>query len=174
MWNPPIALTSEEQTIAARTRTTRKFCVFLREHRHASLDTDFQHLLAQSSRQEPGGQEPVAAGLLALATLLQTSGHVGERDAVALTVLDKRWPWGLDGRGAEQPPCSQGPLGTCRMRLIAHALDKPLLERTVAWAAPTGGCGARPRRAVWPLRRWSAPAGWRTPCPCSALPCARP
>src|SRR5438034_11229962 len=112
MWNPPIALTSEEQKIAARTRKTRKFFVFLREHRHEILDADLQHMLAQSSRQEPGGQEPVDAGLLALATLLQAYGHVGDRDAVELTVMDKRWQL--------------------------------------------------------------APAGWRTPCTCSAMPCARP
>jgi len=48
MWNPPIVLTSEEQTIAARTRKTRKFFVFLREHRHELLDADFQHTLAHS------------------------------------------------------------------------------------------------------------------------------
>jgi len=48
MWNPPIALTSEEQKIAVRTRKTRKFFVFLREHRHELLDADFQHMLAQS------------------------------------------------------------------------------------------------------------------------------
>jgi hypothetical protein len=29
MWNPPIALTPEEQKIAARTQKTRKFFVFL-------------------------------------------------------------------------------------------------------------------------------------------------
>jgi len=48
MWNPPIALTSEEQKRAARTRKTRKFLVFLREHRHALLDADLQYTLAQS------------------------------------------------------------------------------------------------------------------------------
>ena len=42
MWNPPIVLTSEEQKIAARTRKTRKFFVFLREHRHELLDADLQ------------------------------------------------------------------------------------------------------------------------------------
>jgi hypothetical protein len=41
-------VTSEEQKIAARTRKTRQFLVFLREHRHEILDADFQHLLAQS------------------------------------------------------------------------------------------------------------------------------
>jgi hypothetical protein len=148
MWNPPIALTSEEQKIVARTRKTRKFFVFLREHRHELLDADFQHILAQSSRLEPGGQEPVDAGLLALATLLQAYCHVGDRDAVELTVMDKRWQLVLDCLGAEQPPFSQGTLFNFRMRLIAHNLDKTLLDRTVALAEHTGGFGARQLRAV--------------------------
>jgi len=148
MWNPPIALTSEEQKIAVRTRKTRKFFVFLREHRHEILDADFQHLLAQSYRQEPGGQEPVDAGLLALATLLQAYCHVGDRDAVELTVMDKRWQLVLDCLGAEQPPFSQGTLFNFRMRLITHDLDKTLLDHTVALAEKTGGFGARQLRAV--------------------------
>src|SRR5262252_5764282 len=143
MWNPPIALTSEKQKIAARPRKTREFFVFLREYRHAILDADFQRLLAPSYRQEPGGQEPVEAGMLALATLLQAYCHVGDRDAVELTVMDKRWQMVLDGLGAEQPPFSQGTLFNFRMRLIAHNLDKALLERTVALAETMGGFGAR-------------------------------
>ena len=148
MWNPPIALTSEEQKIAARTRKTRTFVVFLREHRHELLDADFQHLLAQSYSPEPSGPEPVDAGLLALATLLQAYGHVGDRDAVELTVMDKRWQLVLDCLGAEHPPFSQGTLLNFRMRLIAHNLDKTLLDRTVALAEKTGGFGARQLRAV--------------------------
>jgi hypothetical protein len=42
MWNPPMALTSEEQKRAARTRQTRKFFVLLREHRPELLDAAFQ------------------------------------------------------------------------------------------------------------------------------------
>jgi Transposase domain (DUF772) len=148
MWNPPIALTSEEQKIVARTRKTRKFFVFLREHRHDLLDADFQHILAHSYSSEPGGQAPVDAGLLALATLLQAYCHVGDRDAVELTVMDKRWQLVLDCLGAEQPPFSQGTLVNFRMRLIAHNLDKALLDRTVALAETTGGFGARQLRAV--------------------------
>jgi hypothetical protein len=148
MWNPPIALTSEEQKIIARTRKRRTFFVLLREHRHALLDADFQHILAQSSSPEPGGQEPVDAGLLALATLLQAYGHVGDRDAVELTVMDKRWQLVLDCLGAEPPPCSQGTLLHFRMRLIAHNVDKTLLDRTVALAEHTGGFGAQQLRAV--------------------------
>jgi len=148
MWNPPIALTPEEQKIAARTCKTRKFFVFLRERRHELLDVDFQTTLAKSYSPEPGGQAPVAAGVLALATLLQTYCHVGDRDAVELTVMDKRWQMVLGCLGAEQPPFSQGTLCNFRLRLMAHDVDKVLLERTVALAEQTGGFGARQLRAA--------------------------
>jgi hypothetical protein len=55
MWNPPIALTPEEQNIAARTRKARKFFVFLRERRHELLDATFQDTLAATYRAEPRG-----------------------------------------------------------------------------------------------------------------------
>ena len=148
MWNPPIALTLEEQKIAARTRKTRKFFVFLRERRHELLDAAFQHTLAQSYSPEPTGKAPVEVGLLALALLLQAYCHVGDRDAVELTVMDKRWQMVLDCVGAEQPPFSQGTLFNFRMRLMAHNLDKTLLDRTVALAEQTGGFGARQLRAA--------------------------
>jgi hypothetical protein len=148
MWNPPIALTPEEQKIAARARKTRKFFVLLRERRHELLDADLQATLTRSYSPGPGGKTPVEAGLLALATLLQAYCHVGDREAVELTVMDKRWQMVLDCLGAEQPPFSQGTLCNFRMRLIAHDLDKVLLERTVALAEQTGGFGARQLRAA--------------------------
>jgi hypothetical protein len=86
--------------------------------------------------------------MLALATLLQAYCHVGDRDAVERTVMDKRWQMVLDCLGAEQPPCSQGTLWNFRMRLMVHNLDKNLLERTVTWAERTGGFGARQLRAA--------------------------
>ena len=134
--------------MAVRTRKARKCCVFLRKPRHELLAATFQATRAETSRAEPGGQEPGEAGLLALSTLLQASGHVGDRDAVARTVLDKRWQRGLDGRGAEPPPCSRGPLGHLRRRLLAPNLEKSLLEQTGTWAEQTGGVGARPLRAA--------------------------
>ena len=63
MWNPPIALTPEEQKIVARTRKARKFFVFLRERRHELLDADLQNTLAQSYSAEPGGKALVEAGM---------------------------------------------------------------------------------------------------------------
>jgi Transposase DDE domain/Transposase domain (DUF772) len=148
MWNPPIELTPEEQKIAQRTQKARKFFVFLRERRHELLDVTFQETLAKTYSPEPGGTAPVEAGLLALATLLQAYCHVGDRDVVELTVMDKRWQMVLDCLGAEQPPFSQGTLFNFRMRLITHNLDKTLLERTVALAEKTGGFGARQLRAA--------------------------
>ena len=148
MWHPPIALTAAEQNRAARTRKTRKVVVVLREPRPALLDADVQRPLAHSSSPEPGGHAPVEAGLVALATLWQASCHVGDRDAVALTVMDKRWQMVLDGLGIAPPPCRQGTLLNCRRRRIPHHVDQTRLERTVALAETTGGFGARPRRAV--------------------------
>jgi hypothetical protein len=148
MWNPPIELTPAEQKIAQRTQKARKFFVFLRERRHELLDATFQETLAKTYSPEPGGTAPVEAGLLALATLLQAYCHVGDRDAVELTVMDKRWQMVLDCLGTEQPPFSQGTLFNFRMRLIEHNLDKTLLERTVALAEKTGGFGARQLRAA--------------------------
>src|SRR6266581_5478988 len=148
MWNPPIALSPEEQKIVARTQKARKFFVFLRTIRHELLDADFQQTLAQSYSPEPGGKAPVDAGVLALATLLQAYCHVSDQDAVELTVMDKRWQMVLDCLGAEHPPFSRGTLFHFRMRLIAHNLDKTLLDRTVALAEQTGGFGARQLRAA--------------------------
>jgi hypothetical protein len=90
----------------------------------------------------------VDAGLLALATLWQASGHVGDRDAVELTVMATRWQLVLDCLGAAQAPCSQGTLGNFRMRRSAHNVAKALLDRPGALAEHTGGCGARQLRAV--------------------------
>ena len=64
-----MALTMAEQKMAARRRKARKCFVCLRAHRHALLEAAFQDTLAETSRAEPGGQAPVEAGRLALATL---------------------------------------------------------------------------------------------------------
>jgi transposase len=157
-----MALTPEEQTMATRTRKARKFFVFLRERRHALLDATFQATLAATYSAESGGKEPVEAGMLALATLLQAYCHVGDRDAVELTVMDKRWQMVLDCLGAGQPPLSQSTLCNFRMRLIAHNLDKTLLERTGALAERTGGLGARQHGRPWTPRPCWVLGAWRT------------
>jgi len=134
--------------MAQRPQKARKFLVFLRARRHALREATFQETLAQTASPEPGGTAPVEAGVWALATRLQAYGPVGARDAVELTVLEKRWQRGLDGLGVEPPPFSQGTLCNCRLRLRAHNVDKTLLERTVALADTPGGFGARQLRAA--------------------------
>ena len=62
--------------------------------------------------------------------------------------MDKRWQMVLDCLGGEQPPFSQSTLCNFRMRLIAHNLDKTVLERTVAVAEQTGGFGTRQLRTI--------------------------
>ena len=143
-----MALSPEEQQRAARTQKARTFLVFRRTIRPAWLDADFQQPRAQSESPAPGGPAPVDAGVVARATRLQASGQVSAQDAVELTGMATRWQRGWDGLDAEHPPCRRGPLFHVRLRRIAHHLDKPLLDRTVAVAAQTGGGGARPRRAA--------------------------
>ena len=114
---------------------------------HASTRT-FSTRWPRVRSPEPTGKAPVDVVLLALALLLQAYCHVSDRDAVARTVMDKRWQRVLDGVGAAQPPFSQGTLCNFRRRLMAHNLDKTLLDRTVTLAEQTGGFGARQRRAA--------------------------
>jgi hypothetical protein len=148
MWNPPVALTPEKQKMAARTRKARRVFVLLRARRPELLDADVPHTLAKRSSPEPGGKAPGEAGVVALATLVQASCHVGDRDAVERTVMDKRWQLVLDGLGTAQSPCRQSTLWHLRLRLLAHERDKVLLERTVALAEQPGGCSARQRRVA--------------------------
>ena len=149
MWNPPIALTPEEQKIVARTQKTRKFFVFLRERRHELLDADVAgHAGPEPTVRSLAAKSPWKRGCWPSPRCCRPTATSSDRDAVELTVMDKRWQMVLDCLGAEQPPFSQGTLFNFRMRLIAHNLDKTLLERTVALAEQTGGFGARQLRAA--------------------------
>ena len=67
-----------------------------------------------------------------MVVLLQ--GYVGASDAeaVELSLVDLRWQMVLDCLGAATPPFSQGGLQAFRERMIAHDMDRVLLDRTVA------------------------------------------
>jgi transposase-like protein DUF772 len=119
-------LSPEEQKMAVRTRKTRKFFVFLRERRHEWLDAAFQNTLATTDSPEPGGNAPVEAGVLALATRLQAYGNVGDQEAVERTVMDKRWQLVLDCLDTEPPPFSHSTLFNFRMRLIPGSFSFPI------------------------------------------------
>ena len=55
-----------------------------------------------------------------------------DAEAVELSLMDLRWQMVLDCLGAAKPPFSQGGLQAFRERMIAHEMDRVLLERTVA------------------------------------------
>ena len=173
MWNPPLALSPEEQQIVARTQKARKFFVFLRTIRHELLDADFQQTLAKSYSPAPWGKAPVDAGVLALATLLQAYCHVSDQEAVELTVMDKRWQMVLDCLGAEHPPsvvarCSTSVCGSSRTTLIRRCWIGQSPWRSRPGASAPGNCAP-----PWTPPRCLVPVGWRTRSTCSAMRCGR-
>lgn len=147
-WNPPQELNRVEQLIVKRTRKRRKFFVFVREHRHHIIDKEFQQELIDTYTETPNGTEPKPPGLLCMAILLQAYCNVGDQEAVECSVMDRRWQMVLDCLDCQNPPFSQGTLVNIRNRMIAHGLDKKLLDRTVAVAEEYGGFSPRQLRAA--------------------------
>jgi len=62
--------------------------------------------------------------------------------------MDRRWQLVLDCLDVEHAPFSKGTLVTFREPLIAHDLDRRLIERTVDLAAETKAMGSRQLRAA--------------------------
>jgi hypothetical protein len=131
-WKPPVELTKQEQMIMKRLSRVRPLIGFLRLKRHELFDDAFQEQLEGVYRQTGAGDEPHPPAMLCMVLLLQ--GYVGASDAeaVELAVMDRRWQMVLDCLNAEEPPFSQGALQAFRERMVAHDLDRLLLERTAA------------------------------------------
>jgi hypothetical protein len=131
-WNPPVRLTAQEEMLLKRLHRVRPLFGFLRRHRHELFDDAFQATLEEVYRETGAGEEPHPPALLCMVVLLQ--GYVGASDAeaVELSVVDLRWQMVLGCLGATTPPFSQGALQMFRERMIAHDLDRALLERTVS------------------------------------------
>ena len=150
-WKPPVEQTKKEQLIMKRLGRVRALFGFLREQRHVIFDDAFQDRLEEMYRQTGAGDDPHAPALLCMVTLLQ--GYVGasDADAVELSVMDRRWQMVLDCLDAEEPAFSQGALQAFRERMIAHELDRVLLERTaplVRDGVATKGEGQQLSKAV--------------------------
>jgi Transposase domain (DUF772) len=131
-WNPPALLTAQEECLLKRLHRVRPLFGFLRRHRHELFDDAFQEKLEEAYRDTGAGEEPHPPALLCMVVLLQ--GYVGASDAEAVefSVVDLRWQMVLGCLGTTKPPFSQGGLQMFRERMIAHELDRTLLERTVA------------------------------------------
>jgi hypothetical protein len=138
-WNPAQELTASEQKIMKRLTRTRKLFAFLRLHRHEILDDGFQDELGQMYRDTGAGDEPRPPAMMCLALLLQGYVQASDAEATELSVMDKRWQMVLGCLGTDEPAFSQGGLQQFRERLIAHDMDRRLLERTVEVAKETQG-----------------------------------
>ena len=145
-WQVPIELSPEEARVAAVLHRTGKFYVFLRKVRAELFDDAFQAELA--AVYQPRGTAPLPGALLAMVTLLQAYTQVSDADAVVAAQVDRRWQLVLGCLGATEAPFSQGALVKFRERMIAHDLDRALLDRTVTLAKQTGHFGWQALRAA--------------------------
>jgi IS5 family transposase len=146
LWHVPENLTPAEERLVKKIRTRSRFYVFLREIRHQLFDEAFQAEL--SAVYQPRGQEPVPPALLAMVMLLQAYAGLSDAAAVDEAEMDFRWQLVLGTLGQEDAPFGQGTLCRFRARMIAHDLDRRLLERTVELAKQTGAFGWKQLRVA--------------------------
>src|SRR5439155_17088330 len=107
-----------------------KLFVFLRLWRHVLFAPAFQAELAAVYRDSPLGQPPIPPAQLALATILQAYTGASDDEVIEATLMDRRWQLVLDCLECETPPFSKGTLVGFRQWLIAHELDRRLIERS--------------------------------------------
>jgi hypothetical protein len=147
-WSPPVEVSPAEQRVLNRCKKARLY-VFLRQNRHELFDDAFQHELMAMYPERKRGREAVAPAMLAMATILQAWLGLSDEDAVETAEMDRRWQMCLGVLGLDAAPFSQGVLFNFRQRLIAHDLDRRLLERTVELARVTHGFGHTALRAAF-------------------------
>src|ERR1700694_1607574 len=142
-WQPPVALSEQEEQIVKRVRKAKLF-VFLRQHRHELFNEAFQQELANLYRQAERGHPPIAPAMLALALILQAYIGISDDEVIEATVMDRRWQLVLDCLDTEQAPFSKGTLVAFRQRLIEAHMDRRLIERTIEIASQSQAFGPRP------------------------------
>ena len=120
-------------------RAASHFYRFLWEVREELFGAEFQEELARSY--QPRGQDPCPPAMLAMVMLLQRYDGLSDADAVDAAENDRRWQLVLGTLGREGAPFGQGSLVRFRTRMIAHDLDKKLVDRTVELAKRSGGFG---------------------------------
>jgi hypothetical protein len=138
-WNPPIEVNRQEAYLLKRCQSKRRLFAFLRENRHQIFSDEFQRELESMYRDTGAGKEAQCPAMMACALILQGYLGVSDADAVELSVADLRWQMVLGRLGQEEPAFSQGALFDFRERLIAHDMDRRLLERTAEIARCTKG-----------------------------------
>jgi DDE family transposase/transposase-like protein DUF772 len=136
-WRPRETYTKREEFLLRRLRRTRKLFAFLRDVRRELFDDPFQAELEGMYRDTGAGDAPVPPALMAMALIMQAYLGVSDAEAVELTVVDLRWQMVLDRLGSDDPAFGQGTIVAFRERLIAHDMDRRLLERTIEFARKT-------------------------------------
>jgi hypothetical protein len=137
-WKPSVDK-KREKAVAERLRRSSKFYRFLWEIRGQLFADGFEDELIASY--QPRGQDPCPPALLAMVMLLQRYEGLSDARAVDAAENDRRWQLVLGTLGDDKAPFGQGSLVRFRMRVIAHDLDKKLLDRTVELAKKTGAFG---------------------------------
>lgn len=133
-WHPA-AERREEEAVAKRLRASSKFYKFLWDIREELFDEAFEKQLIECYA--PRGQAPCAPAMLAMVMLLQRYDGLGDADAVDAAENDRRWQLVLGTLGSNSAPFGQGSLVRFRTRMIAHDLDKRLVQKTVELAKQT-------------------------------------
>jgi len=142
-WKPPKKISRQEAFILKRCKKKRKLFAFLREHRSDLFDDAFQEEFEAMYRDTGAGKPPVPPAVMAMATILQGYLGLSDADVVEMTVVDLRWQMVLGCLGSTTPLFSQGALFYFRERMIAHEMDRRLLERTAALARSSKGFDAK-------------------------------
>jgi hypothetical protein len=142
-WNPAVETTRQEERILKPCRKRRRLFAFLRENRHKIFDDAFQEELEGMYRDTGAGREALCPAMMAMALILQGYFGLSDADAVDLTFLDLRWQMVLGRMNKTDPAFSQGALFDFRERLIAHDMDRRLLERTARVARSSKGFDAK-------------------------------
>jgi hypothetical protein len=157
VWRPPVEPSRLEGAVMARVKRAKLF-VWLRQHRHELLDEEFQAELAGMYDDAQAGQPPVPPAQLVLATILQAYTGASDDEVIEATVMDRRWQLVLDCMDHAQAPFSKTTLVAFRARLVAHGMDRRLVERTVALYGQAAGrvAGGKLRAALDSSPLWGA------------------
>lgn len=143
-WHPRES--ARERQVAAKLRASSRFYRFLWEIREELFTDGFEDELIASYR--PRGQDPCPPALLAMVMLLQRYDGLSDADAVDAAENDRRWQLVLGTLGTERAPFGQGTLVRFRTRMVAHDLDKRLVDRTVEVAKKSGKFGWKKLRVA--------------------------
>jgi hypothetical protein len=144
-WTPPRESARERQ-VAAKLRAASRFYRFLWEIRGELFAGGLEDELIASYR--PRGQDPCPPAQLAMVMLLQRYDALSDADAVEAAENDRRWQLVLGTLGTDSAPYGQGTLVRFRTRMMAHDLDKRLVDRTVELAKQTGKFGWKKLRVA--------------------------